>query len=98
MPLWMTPLLRPVWWRAGPASLSITVTDAFGAWPSSAYAVARPTIPAPTTVTSERLVVVICVRLLGARGVWMRGVTAGTCGASDAGQTGWGPADTALVG
>src|SRR5882757_8009816 len=52
MPLWMTPLLRPVWWRAGASSFSITVTLAPGAAWVRAYAVASPTMPAPITVKS----------------------------------------------
>ncbi len=53
MPLWITPLLRPVWWRAGPDSFSRTVTRVPGAARVSAYAVDRPTIPPPITSTSQ---------------------------------------------
>src|SRR5882757_10187794 len=52
MPLWMTPLLRPVWWRAGASSFSSTVRLAPGAAWVRAYAVASPTMPAPITVKS----------------------------------------------
>ncbi|CAM5452876.1 hypothetical protein SALBM217S_08745 [Streptomyces griseoloalbus] len=53
MPLWITPLLRPVWCRAGPASFSSTVTRVPGAARPRAYAVDRPTIPPPITTTSQ---------------------------------------------
>lgn len=53
MPLWITPLLRPVWCRAGPHSFSSTVTLVPGAVRVSAYAVDRPTIPPPITSTSQ---------------------------------------------
>lgn len=53
MPLWITPLLRPVWCLAGPHSFSSTVTRVPGAVRVSAYAVDRPTIPPPITSTSQ---------------------------------------------
>jgi hypothetical protein len=53
MPLWTTPLLRPVWCRAGPGSFSRTVTRVPGAARLIAYAVDRPTIPPPITSTSQ---------------------------------------------
>jgi hypothetical protein len=49
----MTPLLRPVWCRAGPASFSSTVTRVPGAARVIAYAVDNPTMPPPTTSTSQ---------------------------------------------
>lgn len=49
----MTPLLRPVWCRAGPDSFSSTVTRVPGAARVIAYAVDSPTIPPPTTSTSQ---------------------------------------------
>lgn len=57
MPLWMTPLLRPVWWRAGPGSFSRTVTRVPGAARVIAYAVDRPTMPPPITSTSQSYVI-----------------------------------------
>ncbi len=52
MPLWTTPLSCPVR-RSGPGSGSSTVTRVPGAARVSANAVDRPTIPPPTTSTSQ---------------------------------------------
>src|SRR3954454_7683842 len=49
MPEWITPELRPVWWRAGACSFSRTTT--LSPRSASACATAKPTIPAPTTTT-----------------------------------------------
>src|SRR3954451_5786089 len=49
MPEWITPELRPVWWRAGACSFSRTTN--LSPRSASARATAKPTIPAPTTTT-----------------------------------------------
>ncbi len=49
MPEWITPELWPLWCRAGPVSFSSTVIRAAGSARCSARAVARPTMPPPTT-------------------------------------------------
>src|SRR6266436_897216 len=52
MPEWMTPLLWPVWWAAICGSFSSSSSRRRG-WASvRASAVARPTMPPPTTATS----------------------------------------------
>src|SRR3972149_6148390 len=53
MPEWMTPLVRPVWCAATRSSFSRTTTRAPGWRSSNAIAVARPTIPPPTTAMSQ---------------------------------------------
>src|SRR4051794_2271018 len=50
----MTPLLRPVWCRAIAGSRSSTTTDSSGRRRCSSRATARPMIPPPTTMTSQR--------------------------------------------
>src|SRR5262245_45937442 len=52
MPEWITPELRPVWWRASPSSFSSTTTRAPGTRTPKRHAVARPTMPPPTTARS----------------------------------------------
>src|SRR3954454_1684077 len=49
----MTPLLWPLWWAATSSSRSSTATRRPGRRASSSRAVARPTIPAPTTARSH---------------------------------------------
>src|ERR1700744_1377919 len=50
MPEWMTPEFRPVWWSARGGSRATTAT--VRPVRTTAWAVARPTIPPPTTTTS----------------------------------------------
>src|SRR5688572_4286784 len=52
MPEWITPLLWPVWCVATPDSFSSTTTPSLGRRVSKRYAVASPTMPAPTMTTS----------------------------------------------
>src|SRR3954454_8139514 len=53
MPAWITPLLCPVWWAPSTVSLSTTTIFASGRRRAISRAVARPTIPAPTTARSQ---------------------------------------------
>ena len=53
MPAWMTPLEWPLWWTASPSSRSRTTTSESGWRRFSSRAVAIPTIPPPTTQTSQ---------------------------------------------
>src|SRR4051794_36142501 len=53
MPAWMTPELWPVWWAPISGSRSSTTTRSRGWRVASSRATARPTIPAPTTATSQ---------------------------------------------
>ena len=54
---WITPLLRPVWCEASRSSFSRTTSRRPGRASSRRYAVARPTIPPPTTTRSARSVI-----------------------------------------
>src|SRR5919202_4854195 len=53
MPACTTPLLWPLWWAATSASRSNTATRRPGRRERSSRAVARPTMPAPTTARSH---------------------------------------------
>src|SRR3990170_4979716 len=53
MPEWITPLLWPGWGGRTPGSFSSTQRYAFGLRSRIASAVASPTIPPPTTATSN---------------------------------------------
>src|SRR5664279_2732568 len=48
----MTPLLWPVWWAPASPSFSRRTTESRGSFSSRRHAVARPTIPPPTTAMS----------------------------------------------
>src|SRR5512140_2977512 len=48
----MTPLLWPVWWAPASPSFSRRTTESRGSFSSRRHAVARPTMPPPTTATS----------------------------------------------
>src|SRR5690606_704486 len=82
MPEWTTPELWLVWCRATSGSFSSTVTRRPGRRAARARAVASPTMPAPTTMTS--------VRSMGARirpRAWGLAATASATGRPGSGTT-----------
>src|ERR1700679_2467018 len=84
MPEWITLELRPVWCSARRGSRSTTAT--VRPVRTTAYAVARPTIPPPTTTTSYFPIAPTDIIM-----TWSDDpLTAGSTGASDFGDCGFG--------